>query len=579
MVGDVRQSIRPGEGVWVSGAVEICSKYKHDQRTSTGSPPLPRGKNLRAIGRYCYNTKIVILINSSSKNALGIFQPFLPISVPMGVGYIAAYLNEQGIKCDIVDEQVEHDPLQKIDELLVNSEKPYIFGFSVLTATFKNALELARELKKKYPQSLIVFGGVHPTAMPDEVLSYDFVDVVVKGEGETVIKEVYECLKTKRTIYHIDSISYRKDGKIVHNKPSGIIPDIDKLPPFPYHLFADNPEYDLGFVMSSRGCPYDCIFCSNRVTTKKGYRYRSTEKVVEDIALLHEKYGMSKVSFFDDNFLVNKDRIFRLTSEIKRRGLHKKIEFAFQGRGDNTTEELMKELHETGFTNVFFGIETASNRLLKLVKKGETIEEIVQAVEMSNRLGFHVSATFIFALPTETHQDRMDSLKLSKELDIDMVRYNNATPYPGTELYQIALKENRLNVQGLYDNFISVSTFIENPFNKTPFTYVPEDNTEAEIRKDLLFSYLSFYFDFRKLKLIFLSPEKGPSWFDAHGGKISKFIRKLPALFILGAMLTIKYMDLFTSIMLHYHTSIRRRDFFNIFRDFILGFGPDRGRC
>jgi len=510
----------------------------------------------------------MILINSSPKNALGIFQPFLPISIPMGVGYLAAYLQEKGIKCDIVDEQVENDPFSKIEKLLANHERPYIFGFSVLTATFKNALNLSKKLKMKYPDSVIVYGGIHPTAMPDEVLSYEFVDIVVRGEGENVLKELYECLKAKKPVGHIDSISYRKDGKNVHNKLSGIISDIDKLPSFPYHLFANNPEYDLGFVMSSRGCPYDCIFCSNRITTKKGYRFRSTEKVIEDLVLLNEKYGRTKVTFFDDNFLVNKDRIFKLTSEIKKRGLHKKISFAFQGRGDNATEELLKELHGAGFTNVFFGIETASNRLLKLIKKGETIEEIVKAVKMAKKIGFHVSATFIYALPTETHQDRMDSLELSKKLDIDMVRYNNATPYPGTELYDIALKEKRLNVQGLYDNFISVSTFIENPFQKLPFTYVPEGNTEGEIRKDLLFSYLSFYFDLRKLKHIFLSPEKGVSWFDAHGGKISKFIIKLPALFILGAMMTVKYLELMISIMFQYNTSIKRRVFFRIFQEF-----------
>jgi anaerobic magnesium-protoporphyrin IX monomethyl ester cyclase len=510
----------------------------------------------------------MILINSSPKNALGIFQPFLPISIPMGVGYIAAFLQEQGVHCEIVDEQVESDPLAKIETLVSKLAKPYIFGFSVLTATFKSALELSARLKEKYPDSVIIFGGIHPTAMPDEVLSHEFVDIVVRGEGENVIKELYDRLKAGKPVDNIDSVSFRKDGGIVHNKICGIISDIDRLPPFPYHLFADNPRYDLGFVMSSRGCPYDCIFCSNRVTTKKGYRYRSSGKVVADIEQLYVKYGRTKVTFFDDNFLVNKDRIFQLTSEIRNKGLHEKMTFGFQGRGDNTTEELMKELYSTGFTSVFFGIETASNRLLKLIKKGETIEQIINAVEIAKRIGFHVSATFIYALPTETHKDRMESLALSKKLNLDMVRYNNATPYPGTELYQIALNADRLKIQGVYDNFISVSTFIESPFDKIPFTYVPEGNTEAGIRKDLLFSYLSFYFDFKKIKQVFFNPEKGVSWFDAKGSGLFSFIGKLPALGILGLMMCMKYLELFASVLFQFRTDITRREFLTVFTEF-----------
>jgi len=510
----------------------------------------------------------MILINSSPKNALGIFQPFLPISVPMGIGYVAASLESNGIDFSIVDEQVEEDAIGKIAQYVKKMEPPYIFGFSVLTATLRSALTLSKKLKKQYPDSVTIFGGIHPTAMPDEILTYDSVDVVLRGEGEYIIVDLYRHIKGQRDFSHLESISFIRCGHIVHNKQADIITDIDKLPSFPYHLFEGNPQYDIGFVMSSRGCPYNCIFCSNRVTTSKAYRYRSTENVINDIYLLHDKYNQKKVTFFDDNFLVNKERIFSLTSEIRKRGFHKDMTFAVQARGDNANEEILKELYQSGFKNIFFGIETASNRLLKLVKKGETIEEIVEAVRLSKKIGFHVSATFIYSLPTEKHLDRMKSLELSKALNIDMVRYNNATPYPGTELYQMALRENRLNVQGLYQNFISVSTFIEKPFQKIPFTYVPEGNTEPEIRKDLLFSYLSFYLDYRKLEQIFCRPDKGVSWFDAGGGKMRVFIKKLPALLFLGLMVTAKYAELFLSVIFQKDTSIKRKDVFCFFKNF-----------
>ena len=109
----------------------------------------------------------------------------------------------------------------------------------------------------------------------------------------------------------------------------------------------------------------------------------------------------------------------------------------------------------------------------------------------------------------------MDCVKLSKKLKLDMVRFNNATPYPGTELYEIAKIENRLNIQGVYENFVSVSTFIENPLRPIPFTYIPVGNTEAQIRRDLLFSYFSFYLDIEKIKSIFARPDKNLGWFNA----------------------------------------------------------------
>ena len=515
----------------------------------------------------------MILINSSPQNALRIFQPFLPISIPMGIGHIAASLESNGINFKIVDEQIEEDAFEKIKQYVKKMERPYIFGFSVLTVTIRSALTLSKKLKKLYPDSVVIFGGIHPTAMPDEVLAYDSVDVVLRGEGEYLIEGLYRHIKDQKDFSHLDSISFIRNGHIVHNKQSDIIANIDKLPSFPYHLFEGNPQYDIGFVMSSRGCPYNCIFCSNRVTTSKAYRYRSAENVVNDISLLHDKYNQKKVTFFDDNFLVNKERIFSLTSEIRKKGLHKDMTFGFQARGDNANEEILRELYQSGFKNVFFGIETASNRLLKLVKKGETIEEIVDAVRLSKKIGFHVSATFIYALPTEKHLDRMKNLELSKTLNIDMVRYNNATPYPGTELYLMASKENRLNVQGLYQNFISVSTFIENPFKKIPFTYVPEGNTEPEIRKDLLFSYLSFYFDYRKLKQVLYRPDKGVSWFDPGGGKMKIFIKKAPALLFLGLIMSAKFTELFFSVLFQRNTSIKRKEFFAIFTNFLSGIG------
>jgi radical SAM superfamily enzyme YgiQ (UPF0313 family) len=508
----------------------------------------------------------MILINSSPKDALRIFQPFLPIFVPVGIGCLLGACEQAGIKARLVDEQVEDDILDRIEEYVRDMEKPYIFGFSVLTASFKSAIAASRELKRRYPDSIILFGGIHPTSAASEVMSYNHIDAVIRGEGDRNLVEFYGCVKAGNDLKDIDNLIYRNGMEVVHNKMSPVINDLDSCPPFPYHLFASNTKYDLSFVISSRGCPYRCIFCSNRITTGKKYRYKSAKAIADELETLHGKFNRNYALFLDDNFLVSKKRIYDLMDEIKARDLHRKMTFNFQARGDNVNREILRDLYDSGFRSIFYGIETASEELMKTVKKGETVAQCADAARMAKEIGFHVSATFIYGLPGETHKDRMDCVRLSNELNLDMVRYNNATPYPGTELYDIAKSQNRLHIKGLYENFNSVSTFIENPFNKIPFSYVPDGNSEEEIRMDILLSYLVFYLDPSRLKSIFASPDKGVGWFNA-GEELLEFIKKIPALLIMGGLLIIKFGELFLYILRGKESSLSFREIISMFKD------------
>ncbi len=329
----------------------------------------------------------------------------------------------------------------------------------------------------------------------------------------------------------------------MHNKRTVHSEKMDAYLPFPYHRFSPK-KYDLGFLISSRGCPYECIFCSNRVTTGRNYRFRSAGVLAEELEMLNLRYGRRFIQFLDDNFLVNKERVYLLIDEIRKKGLHKKMTFNIQARGDNVDERILKDLFDASFRSIFFGIESSSESVMKVIKKGETVAQCIEGVKMAKRLGFHVSATFIYGLPTETAENRRNCIKLTRELELDMVRYNNATPYPGTELYEIAKRERRLRIKGVYENFVSVSTFIENPFKRMPFPYVPEGNTEDQIRRDILYSYFSYYLDLRRVKDIFARPELNVGWFNA-GENLFQILKKIPALTFLGAMIMIKFFQLF----------------------------------
>lgn len=507
----------------------------------------------------------MFLINSSPKNSLKIFQPFLPISVPIGVGCLAAVLERAGVEVVILDEQVEDDVLGKIAAAVKKMEKPYIFGFSVLTAALKSAVGLSKKLKELYPDSVIIFGGIHPTAMPHEVMAYGHIDFVLRGEAEKSLLELYCCLKTKSDYTEISGLSYRINGRVAHNLFNYVADNLDSYPPFPYQRFAGNRRYDLGFVVSSRGCPYRCIFCSNRIITGRRYRYKSASLTVNELEVLNGKYGKNFAVFLDDNLLVSRERIYSLIEEIKRRGLHKRMTFSFQSRGDNVSETLLKDLFSAGFKSVFFGMETSSEKIMKIVQKDETVAQCVAAAKMAKKIGYYVSATFIYGFPEETREDRMNCVKLSQEIGLDQVRYNNATPYPGTELYNIAVKENRLNVQGLYDNFISVSTFVENPFKRIPFSYVPIGSAENALRRDILFSYFSFYLNVNRLKQILSNPEQGAGWFSA-GKKIQDLAKKAPGLVFLGLMFSLKFCQLFYYTVIKPETCLSLAEFLKIFR-------------
>jgi radical SAM superfamily enzyme YgiQ (UPF0313 family) len=487
----------------------------------------------------------MILINSSSRDGLKLLQPFFPNMVPLGAGYIIAVAEREGINIELIDEQVRDDVMGMIKKHVKKMERPYIFGFSVLTAALKNSIIVSKKLKELYPDSVIIFGGIHPSALPEEILSYGHIDLVVIGEGEEVVPELYRCIKSGKDFRHLGNIAYMHEGKMIKNKQMVRMEDIDKMPPFPYHRF-DQKKYDLGIVMTSRGCPYDCIFCSNRVVTGKRYRFRSAASVMEDLDMIHNKYNRTSIDFWDDNLLVSKERIYALISEIKRKGLDKKITFTLQARADNVDKKILSDLFNAGFKGIFFGIETASDRLLKILKKGESVEDCRRAVMMAKEAGFIVGATFIYGIPGETHEDRMACIRLADELKLDMVRYNNATPYPGTELFEIAKREGRLRVKGLYENFNSVGCFVENPFKRTPFSYVPMNYSEDDIRMDILLSYLHFYLDTKKMIRILIKDELG--WFSA-GSTLLERIRKIPALFFLASMMFVKFSQLFFYII------------------------------
>jgi radical SAM superfamily enzyme YgiQ (UPF0313 family) len=433
----------------------------------------------------------MILINPRSTK-FGIFEKYVPLSVPIGIGCLAGYLLSHNKKVEIIDEHISPVTVEALDGRVKKLSEPYIFGISSLTACINRGFEIAALIKARYPQSKIIFGGIHPTVLPEEVLSNPNVDFVVRKEGEEILDRLYEAIKSRGDFSNINGISFKMEGRMVHN-PDADLPDLNKVPPFPYHLFDRNLDrYNFGFIASSRGCPYECIFCSQRSISGRQYRYMKVESVIDEIELLVDRYNQKHINFVDDNFTANRQRAKDLAERMIEKKFYEKATFDFQTRADAVNDEILILLKKAGFRTVNFGMETASERLMILLDKKETVTQNIEGVRLAQKHGFGVSATFIFGLPTETKEDRVSAYKLANELSLDYVRFNNATPYPGTKLYEIAKSENRLFVNKDWSNLNACASLVQDSAVETRLPYVPLTSDEKSLKKDIIRANLFF---------------------------------------------------------------------------------------
>ncbi|MBT6047766.1 MAG: B12-binding domain-containing radical SAM protein [Candidatus Scalindua sp.] len=451
----------------------------------------------------------MILINPKSQ-ALGIFDFLVAKSIPLGLGYVAAYLLEKNYTVKIIDEEVGRLDKEKIRALTDNENQ--LFGISSMTPTISRAYELADLIKSVFPKSTVVFGGIHPTVMPEEVLSRESVDLVVSGEAEPIIEEIVVSHHSGKGFKDILSCSYNDNGKIIHNPRAPLI-DINNLPDVPYSLF-DSTVYDMGFVISSRGCPYNCVFCSQRAINGNQYRYRSCDKVVNEIKNLIKHYAPSNIVFFDDIFTINKKRIHELCDLMVENDLHRKAEYTMVTRADCLDDDILQRLRSTNFTGLAIGVETASEEIMRMIDKKETVKDMIDGIELAHKYNFDVDTVYIFGLPGETRQDRVDTLNMAISLNVSKARFNNATPYPGTRLFDMAKEEKNLKVIGDWENFHPTGALTSSNSFEWPIPYYPKGTTKEELIMDVIQANMLYYLQPKRMwKLVKASiNRKGTKW-------------------------------------------------------------------
>lgn len=438
----------------------------------------------------------MLLINPANSEYGGTLSRFTPLSLPMSIGCLAAVMKANGHPARLIDEEVGKLTWDNLDQVMEGLPKPYIFGITVLTAQVARTLELSKLLKAKYPDCKVLVGGYHATAAPEEALkAVDTIDFVVRGEGERTLLSLYEAIRAGQTDFSkIDGLSFVRDGQIVHTCETPLIKDLDTLPPFPYEMFVDmlkktnaRASYDWGFIMTSRGCPYKCSYCSQRMMTGSTYRYKSAAAIVTELDVLVNRFHAKQIFFMDDNFCFKKSRVKEVCDALIASKLGEKCSFSLQTRADNFYPDVVPMLTEAGFKSVGFGMETGVARLAEQIHKGETLQQHADAVRLAQRHGLDVALFMIFGFPTETHRDRVETVKLVNSLKPTFIKYNNLMPYPGTPIYEDVKNSPRMNKVGYWENFCSALSEMGLPLtNRKPLPYVPETSSEWELTRDVI---------------------------------------------------------------------------------------------
>lgn len=359
---------------------------------------------------------------------------------PLGIAYIASFIRSNGHSVKLVDVKLfGNEWKQKITDI-VKGEKPSFIGISCVTPAMPDALRIAETVKSVDKNIKIVLGGPHPSAIPEECISYENVDIVCVGEGEYTFLDLLEGKELSK----IKGLCYIEKGKIKVTPPRDLISDLDSLPwpaydLLPIHSYG-NPFLGKSIIMvTGRGCPYNCLFCSSKTINRQRYRLRSVKNVVDEIEYLYKNYNLRGFLFADDTFTMIPKRTEELCNEIMRRGL--KISWGCDTRVDAMTPELARLMKSSGCNLVKLGIESGDEKILKIIRKGITLDQVRRAVKIVNAAGIKAHGFFIIGHPYDTEESVRRTIDFAKSLPLDYAQFSVLTPYPGTDVLDMAKRK------------------------------------------------------------------------------------------------------------------------------------------
>lgn len=379
----------------------------------------------------------------------------------LGLGYIASYLrkynNVNEIK--IIERSYEYD----IKEL-IEKYKPHIVGISSTTQEHNAAISAAKNIKIVDKEIPIIMGGHHITALPNTLTEY--MDIGVLGEGEETFSEIVRFYEEGNLYSRLDEISGivhwkygdgDRNGNVVTTKRRDLIKPIDNIP-FPARDLLNTDV--ITHIITSRGCPYNCIYCS-AASFWRSYRFHSPEYTVNEMKELVYKYGAKIIDIEDDLFIAQKKRVEEISKLICEEGLNEKVTFRCLCRANLINEDIMKQLKSMNVQAISIGIETGSENILHRIKGGTVIiQQNKDALNLSKKYGIKTHGFFMIGAPNETKEEMLETKQFIKENPLDTGIISVMVPYPGTEIWNYAKDKGVVNEDMNWDLFDM--DFIEN---------------------------------------------------------------------------------------------------------------------
>ncbi len=366
-----------------------------------------------------------------------------PLSAPLCLLCLAASLRSGNFEVVVVDAAIEPDYKNRV---LKESKDALCVGISVLTGPMiRGAIEVATAIKTVIPSLPVIFGGWHPTLLPDQTLEESFVDAVVRGQGELTLLEIAESLADGKSLDGIRGLSWKSSSQRLHN-PDRLVEQLDSLP-IPAFDLVDFDAYEKACGVrkiayaTSVGCPYACNYCTDMVFYKRRFNALSAQRVVDELTNLVTRYRIEEVALLDSNFPVDLRRALQIASGICDSGVH--FRWTFQASTDflcRMSQDEVQLLADSGVSHMGFGTESTSEPVLKLMnKRHQRVNEMFETAKKTNLAGIRVTFNLIFGYPGETEADRLVTFRTMSDIARQFANVsfspNIFTPYPGIPIW------------------------------------------------------------------------------------------------------------------------------------------------
>lgn len=356
---------------------------------------------------------------------------------PLGIAYIAAAAKAAGALVSIIDAHALNLSFENLENM-IRRYRPDMVGITSTTFNWAVVMTLANRLKISMPDKIIFAGGPQMSLYPEQCLKAPGLDGVIIGEGEQPIARIVDHFRKQRTLAGIAGTIFKSKGKLVAGASQDCETNLDALPMPAVDLLPLHRYYALTLprpflsIVTSRGCPYKCTYCSQVYVGGK-YREHSAQRVLAEIERGVQTFGAKEIIFFDETFTVNKKRISEICRGITDKGI--KVSWNIRTRGDLLDESILQMMRKAGCHSIHVGIESGSPRIQKLMKKNLDLVKVARTLAAARNLGMETRGYFMLGFPGETLAEIIQTIQLSLDLPLDWASYTITTPHPGTDIY------------------------------------------------------------------------------------------------------------------------------------------------